>query len=79
MMEKMKGPDTEEELKEAFKLFDMDGNGYITSHELRNIMANLGEELTPEQIEEMVKEADLDGDGQIDYNEFTKMMSNDQQ
>ena len=74
MVEKMKGTDTEEELKEAFKVFDRDGNGYITSHELRHIMTNLGEGLTPEEVEEMIKEADLDNDGQIDYNEFVKMM-----
>lgn len=74
MVKKMKGIDTEEELLEAFKVFDRDGNGYITSHELRHIMTNLGEDLTPEEVEEMVKEADLDNDGQIDYDEFVKMM-----
>ena len=70
----MKDTDSEEELLEAFKVFDRDGNGFITSHELRNIMNSLGENLTPEEIEEMIKEADLDNDGQIDYEEFVKMM-----
>ena len=74
MVKKMKGNDTEEELLEAFKVFDRDGNGYITSHELRHIMTNLGEGLTPEEVEEMIREADLDNDGQIDYDEFVKMM-----
>ena len=74
MVKKMKDTDTDEELLEAFKVFDRDGNGFITSHELRHIMNNLGEGLTPEEIEEMIKEADLDNDGQIDYEEFVKMM-----
>ena len=72
---RMKEADPEDELLEAFKVFDRDGNGFITSHELRHIMNNLGEGLTPEEIEEMVKEADQDNDGQIDYDEFVKMMS----
>jgi calmodulin len=74
MVRKMKDTDTEEELLEAFKVFDRDGNGFITSHELRHVMTNLGEALTPQEVEEMIKEADLDGDGQINYEEFVKMM-----
>jgi calmodulin len=74
MVRKMKDTDTEEELLEAFKVFDKDGNGFITTHELRTVMTTLGESLTPEEIEEMVREADIDGDGQINFNEFIKMM-----
>jgi calmodulin len=74
MVRKMKDTDTEEELFEAFKVFDRDGNGFITSHELRHVMTNLGEALSPEEIEDMIKEADLDGDGQINYEEFVRMM-----
>ena len=74
MARKMRDSDSEEELIEAFKVFDRDGNGYITSHELRHIMTNLGEGLSPEEVEEMIREADLDNDGQIDYDEFVKMM-----
>ena len=70
----MNGNDTEEELLEAFKVFDRDGDGYVTSHELRSVMTSLCEGTTPEEIEEMIKEADIDGDGQVDYQEFVKMM-----
>ena len=74
MVRKMKDTDTEEELLEAFKVFDRDSNGYITSHELRHVMSKLGENLTPEDLEQMIKEADIDGDGQIDYEEFVRLM-----
>nr|2KN2_A Chain A, Calmodulin [Glycine max] len=66
--------DAEEELKEAFKVFDKDQNGYISASELRHVMINLGEKLTDEEVEQMIKEADLDGDGQVNYEEFVKMM-----
>ena len=73
MVKKMKDNDFDEELQEAFKVFDRDQNGYISSHELRHTMTNLGENLTPEEVEEMIKE-DLDNDQQIDYDEFMKII-----
>ena len=74
MARKMKDTDSEEEIIEAFKVFDKDGNGYISAAELRHIMTNLGEKLTDEEVDEMIREADIDGDGQINYEEFVHMM-----
>ena len=51
----MKDTDTEEELVEAFKVFDRDGNGYISAAELRHVMTNLGEKLTEEEVDEMIR------------------------
>ena len=42
---KCQDTDTEEELIEAFKVFDRDGNGFISAAELRHVMTNLGEKL----------------------------------
>mmetsp|Transcript_14170 Transcript_14170/g.29752 ORF Transcript_14170/g.29752 Transcript_14170/m.29752 type:complete len:150 (+) Transcript_14170:71-520(+) len=74
MARKMKDTDTEEELIEAFKVFDRDGDGFISAGELRHSMTNLGEKLSDVEVDEMIREADLDGDGQINYDEFVKMM-----
>ena len=74
MARKMKDTDSEEEILEAFKVFDKDGNGFISAAELRHIMTNLGEKLSDEEVDEMIREADIDGDGQINYEEFVKMM-----
>ena len=68
MMErKLKDTDSEEEIREAFRVFDKDGNGFISAAELRHVMTNLGEKLTEEEVDEMIREADLDGDGQVNY------------
>ena len=67
MARKMKDTDTEEELREAFRVFDKDGNGFISAAELRHVMTNLGEKLTDEEVDEMIREADTDGDGQVNY------------
>lgn len=63
----MKDTDSEEEIREAFRVFDKDGNGFISAAELRHVMTNLGEKLTDEEVDEMIREADIDGDGQVNY------------
>ena len=67
MSKKIKDTDTEEEIRDAFRIFDKDGNGLISANELKQLMANLGEKLTDEELDEMMREADLNGDGHIDY------------
>merc|ERR1711973_919242 len=64
----------EDELKEAFKIFDADNNGTIDADELAKVMKALGENLNKEDIEFMIKSVDIDGDKTIDFKEFQKMM-----
>nr|QCS27828.1 XCaMP-R [synthetic construct] len=75
MARKMSYRDTEEEIREAFRVFDKDGNGYIGAAELRHVMTDLGEKLTDEEVDEMIRVADIDGDGQVNYEEFVQMMT----
>lgn len=70
MVRQMKGTNSEEEIKEAFRVFDRNGTGYVCAVELRHLMINLGEKLTEKEVDEMIREADMDGDGQINYAEF---------
>ena len=56
-------------------LYMQDGNGFITRHELKTVMMNLGEKLNEEEIECLIDDVDIDGDGQINYEEFYIMMT----
>ena len=61
MVKKMAESDTENEVREAYRVFDKDRDGFITRQELRMIFAALPERLTREEIEEMLDAADDDG------------------
>ncbi|XP_061830065.1 calcium-binding protein 5b isoform X2 [Nerophis lumbriciformis] len=64
------------ELKEAFREFDVDGDGCITSDELRHAMFKLlGAQTSKKEIDAVVREADRNGDGTVDFEEFVRMMS----
>jgi len=63
MARKMKDTDPVEEIREAFRVFNNEGNGFISAAELRHMMTYLGEKLTDEEVDEMIREADIDGDG----------------
>ncbi len=69
-----KAPTAGEELKEAFKVFDQDGDGFISKEELKAALLNLGEQLDDEEVDAMFKAADTDGNGQIDLQEFIAML-----
>jgi len=68
--QKMQDNGTEDEIREAFKIFDKDETGFISTTELRDIMTNMGQKLTVEEVNEMIRESNPDDDGKINYNEF---------
>merc|ERR1719449_471521 len=67
--------DQVEEFKEAFALFDKDGDGTITADELGVVMRSLGRKPTMEELKAMIAEVDDDGSGQIEFPEFLSLMA----
>jgi acetyl esterase/lipase len=60
-------------LREAFREFDLDGDGTITASELGRVLERAGEQVSRDEVAEMVVRADTDGDGVINFDEFVKV------
>ncbi|KAL3270292.1 hypothetical protein HHI36_009343 [Cryptolaemus montrouzieri] len=67
--------DSCEDLLAAFKVFDLNKDGYITKDEIKTAMETIGEDVTEEQVDEFIIIADKDKDGKINYEEFVKLLS----
>lgn len=67
---------SKERLQESFKVFDADGNGYITADELKAVLGNTqhGQKLNESVWDEIIKETDSNGDGKISFEEFSNLM-----
>jgi len=64
---------TNERLAAAFKMFDKDGSGIISSDEIKEVLG-FGSDLTADAVDKIIKEVDKNGDGEISFEEFVTMM-----
>ncbi|KAF9677653.1 hypothetical protein SADUNF_Sadunf08G0129900 [Salix dunnii] len=63
------------EFREAFGLFDKDGDGCITIEELATVIRSLDQNPTEEELHDMISEVDSDGNGTIEFSEFLTLMA----
>merc|ERR1712062_646265 len=63
-----------EELKEAFRIYDKEGQGFITNDVLKEILREIDPTLTENDLENIIEEVDEDGSGTMDFDEFQEMM-----
>ncbi|RDX80000.1 putative calcium-binding protein CML44, partial [Mucuna pruriens] len=68
--------EVERDLVKAFKVFDLDGDGFITSQELECVLKRLGlwDELCAKDCRTMICSYDTNFDGKLDFDEFKDMM-----
>ncbi|CAM8979443.1 unnamed protein product [Rhodiola kirilowii] len=66
----------EEDVREAFNVFDQNGDGFISVEELRSVLGSLGlkQGRSVEDCKKMIAKVDADGDGRVDFDEFKEMM-----
>lgn len=66
-----------EQYRATFELVDVDGDGYLSAAEFRNLMRALGQEISHARSVEIVVAADHNGDGKISLAEFAAFMAAD--
>ncbi|XP_018493726.1 calcium-binding protein E63-1 [Galendromus occidentalis] len=59
--------DADQDMIAAFRIFDSDGDGYITRTELRRAMETIGEKISEKELDEILLHTDIDRDGRINY------------
>merc|ERR1711872_87771 len=64
----------DEELKEAFRIYDKEGQGFITTDVLKEILREIDTTLTEDDLDNIIEEVDEDGSGTLDFDEFQEMM-----
>jgi len=69
-----KSCDQMDDVRSAFRVFDLDNDGSISKEELREAMVNFGQRCTKEEFNVMFREADKNQNGRIDFDEFVDMM-----
>ncbi|XP_053729336.1 calcium-binding protein 8 isoform X2 [Synchiropus splendidus] len=63
-----------DEIREAFKVLDRDGNGFISKQELGMAMRSLGYMPSEVELAIIMQRLDMDGDGQVDFDEFMTIL-----
>ena len=61
------------EIKEAFKFFDKDKDGKISSKEFKNLLVKLSKEYQEKDVDELFNILDVDVDGYINIDEFINL------
>merc|ERR1712243_4729 len=67
--------DTSDDFIEGLRHFDKDGNGFISSAELRHLLTTLGEKLSDEEAEQLLVGHE-DSKGNINYENFVRTVMN---
>ncbi|KAI3464578.1 hypothetical protein Pfo_021241 [Paulownia fortunei] len=67
----------ENDLFKAFKVFDLNGDGYISCEELQSVLSRLGlwDKRSGHDCKDMISVYDENSDGVLDFEEFKNMMS----
>ena len=74
MSRQLKATDSQQELLEAFKVFDKNGDGFISAAELKHVLTSIGEKLTDAEVDDMLREVS-DNTGEIDIEQFSALLS----
>ncbi|KJE96977.1 myosin alkali light chain 6 [Capsaspora owczarzaki ATCC 30864] len=67
-----KEPGNADDFIDGLRVFDKDGNGFMSAAELRHVLTSLGERLTDDEVDSLLVGVEIDKDGGINYEDFVK-------
>ena len=70
---KMLEAEIEDEIKQLYRVFDVENKGYVTAKDLKTVLITLNPRITDDDVEEIIMDADTDQDGVLVYEEFVYM------
>ena len=73
MAKRMKDKDSDQELREAFRVFDENGTGFVSGSDLTYILVDVMG-IKADEVKDMMKEVKASKDGQINYEEFINIV-----
>ncbi|XP_058181693.1 probable calcium-binding protein CML13 isoform X1 [Rhododendron vialii] len=74
MSKHLKPEPFDRQLRDAFKVLDKEGTGYVVVSDLKHILTSIGEKLDAEEFDEWIREVDVGSDGRIRYEDFIARM-----
>ncbi|KAI3647828.1 hypothetical protein MP228_008049 [Amoeboaphelidium protococcarum] len=74
MGEKLSGTDPENEILEAFAVFDENNAGFIETELMKEYLTTMGDRFTDDEVEILFRRGNLDKNGRFDYREFVKLL-----
>lgn len=76
--DKLSGSDSEETIRNAFKMFDENDTGKLQEEYIKDLLENMGDNFTKDEMRQTFKEAPVEG-GKFDYLAFTKILKGSDQ
>ncbi|GAB2222096.1 hypothetical protein Droror1_Dr00013295 [Drosera rotundifolia] len=64
----------DKQLRDAFRVLDKEGTGFVVVGDLRHVLTSIGERLEPEEFDEWIREVEVGSDGRIRYEDFIARM-----
>ncbi|CAA6663392.1 unnamed protein product [Spirodela intermedia] len=74
MRKHLKPEPFDRQLRDAFRVLDKGGTGYVSASDLRHILTSIGEKLEPAEFDEWIQDVDVGLDGKIRYEDFILRM-----
>jgi len=62
------------ELKDAFRMYDKEGNGFISTGQIREILKEVDPNIKDEDLDDVIDEIDEDGSGNLDFEAFCRLI-----